>query len=275
MRIFSPPATVTLGVPKGQISIDVEEEELRQIRFARRFAMSTTEVSKDQFHDYQSPVKVDAKYNFAKGAPMSNVSWHRAAQYCNELSRRQGIPPDEWCYFADGDRAYVRPDHLSKRGFRLPTEWEWEYAARGGTTTTTYHCGDLPDLLTKYEWYVRSNFAKVYEEPPVYECLMPVGELLPNQYGMFDMLGNAQEWCANYAGPLRELPSFPDVIDDDQFLPEFFVRADMDMRNRGGKYWSPGIHVRPVSKSYDRAKYGFEYVGFRVVQTLAPEIAPD
>ena len=85
----------------------------------------------------------------------------------------------------------IPADVLERKGYRLPTEAEWEYACRAGAITSRYY-GDSIALLEKYEWY-RANSP---------ENARPVGSLLPNDLGLFDMLGNVFELCHNKAGML-------------------------------------------------------------------------
>ena len=115
------------------------------------------------------------------------MTWFAAAQYCRWLSEQEGIPEDQRCYppideIKDG---MGLPDgFLSRTGYRLPTEAEWEYACRAGAVTSRpYGGGD--DLLDHYAWYDRNARGRAGR----------VGSLKPNDLGMFDMLGNAWEWC--------------------------------------------------------------------------------
>jgi formylglycine-generating enzyme required for sulfatase activity len=117
------------------------------------------------------------------------VSWYEAAAYCNWLSEQDGIPKAQWCYlpnehgeYAEGMR--IVPDALSRSGYRLPTAAEWEYACRAGGATT-WSPGEAQDLLPKYAWHVSNSWSQLH----------PVGTLRPNNWGLFDMHGNAWEWC--------------------------------------------------------------------------------
>jgi len=79
------------------------------------------------------------------------------------------------------------PDYLQRTGYRLPSEAEWEFACRAGTTTAPYF-GETETLLGEYGWYTKTSGDK---------WMLPVGTLRPNGAGLFDMQGNVMEWCQN------------------------------------------------------------------------------
>ena len=119
--------------------------------------------------------------------PAAGTSWYDAAEYCNWLSQQDGLDEEQWCYERNADRNFAEGMRLSKNfleraGYRLPTEKEWEYACRAGTTTGRYY-GQGEELLPK-----ATAFA--YAGQPT-EPMFQVGSLKPNDWGIFDMLGNA------------------------------------------------------------------------------------
>jgi formylglycine-generating enzyme required for sulfatase activity len=111
--------------------------------------------------------------------PVEQTSWLHAARYCNARSEKEGIKP---CY----DPKTWACD-FAANGYRLPTEAEWEYACRAGTTTV-YSFGDEAQKLPAYAW-LKSNAAGVPH---------PVGTKQPNPWGLYDLHGNVLEWCHDY-----------------------------------------------------------------------------
>ena len=153
----------------------------------RSFAISAHEVTVEQFRRFRPQSQVDPYVN-RRGFPAHRMSWYDAAAYCNWLSEQEGIPRDQWCYdpnqpFAEG----MKPVDglLSKTGYRLPTEAEWEYACRAGTTTVR-HFGDSEERLPEYA---------TYDSQKVVRDLLPVGTFKPNANGLFDAYRNVNEWC--------------------------------------------------------------------------------
>ena len=130
---------------------------------------------------------------------MNSVSWYDATAYCNWLSKKDGIPEDEWCYgpnekgdYAEGMKLMSNPD--KRKGYRLPTEAEWEYSCRAGAVTS-YSFGEPWELLEKYGWYIKNSPNRT----------QPVGSLKPNDLGLFDLHGNVWEWCQDrYRQPEKE-----------------------------------------------------------------------
>jgi formylglycine-generating enzyme len=111
--------------------------------------------------------------------PVESVSWFDAVFFCNALSQKEGLAP---FYAIKGESVQV-PD-WNGPGYRLPSDAEWEYACRAGTTTRFFF-GDDENALSQYAWYSANSSSQTHA----------VGEKKPNAFGLHDTLGNVWEWC--------------------------------------------------------------------------------
>ncbi len=109
--------------------------------------------------------------------PVENVTWEEAVLFCNQLSENAGL---EVCYVMNKDSEKIA-FNSSANGYRLPTEAEWEYACKAGITEIRY--GKLEDIA----WYKNNSEQQTHK----------VGTKEPNNWGLYDMLGNVWEWCSD------------------------------------------------------------------------------
>src|SRR5262249_15399941 len=121
--------------------------------------------------------------------PINAVTWFDAARYCNWLSEQEKLPKDHWCYEPNAQGEYdegmtVKANDWTLSGYRLPRDAEREYACRAGTITAWSHGSD-ETMLGHYAWYQQNSGPMMH----------PVGWLKPNGLGLFDMHGNAWQWC--------------------------------------------------------------------------------
>lgn len=122
--------------------------------------------------------------------PVEQVTWIAAAKFCNARSLQEGLKP---CYDTN-----TWACDFSANGYRLPTEAEWEYAYRAGTSTEFYFSGSTQDLKS-FAWFEGNSQTKPH----------PVGQRRPNAWGLYDMAGNVWEWCNDFYGVkyYRESPT--------------------------------------------------------------------
>jgi formylglycine-generating enzyme required for sulfatase activity len=204
------------------------------------FSISKYEVTFDQYEAFCAEMGRRRPWdaNWGRGRrPVINVSWYDAAEYCNWLSREQGLSP----FYTIGVRTVEM--NWSADGYRLPTEAEWEYAARGGRKTkgTRYAGGAAPDTVA---WYSASSANKT----------QPVGGKQPNELGLYDMSGNVREWCNDWYDPKYYAAS----PGSDPRGPD----ANPDRVVRGGSWVNRSEDIRVYSRDEWMAESG-DSVGFR------------
>src|SRR5262249_21765111 len=139
------------GHEAGRIAVN---EPLHRVRIPRSFALAAKEVTVEQFLRFRPEHRYVARYSSRPDGPLVNVTWYDAAEYCNWLSAKEGLPREEWCYVPTLPGAYgpgmrMAPDYLKKRGYRLPAEAEWECACRAGSVTSRFY-GDSEALLAEH-----------------------------------------------------------------------------------------------------------------------------
>ncbi len=184
------PVEFRMGSQPEELGRDPDETPYRAL-IPRTFAMASKEVSVEQYQEFLEQNPTIHRLTIGRCSPdptgpRNDLSWYDAAAFCNWLSRAEGLPE---CYqanptgeFAEGMQ--IRADALKRGGYRLPTEAEWEYACRAGAGASRYY-GLSTELLRKYAWYQDNSQDRAW----------PCGSLLPNDLGIFDMLGNVYEWC--------------------------------------------------------------------------------
>lgn len=165
-------------IPAGEFMMggDGEDDSPPRKVTVSAFYMDRYEVTQDMYKKLELP---DASHFKGGSNPAEMVAWINAAIYCNERSIEEGLTPayDEKTWECD----------FSADGYRLPTEAEWEYAARAGTTGKHFFGSDTR-LLKNYAIFKTNSQNRT----------SPAGSRKPNPWGLYDMYGNVAEWCNDY-----------------------------------------------------------------------------
>ena len=187
----------------------------------------------------REPVPVEGGQN-----PVEQVRWSDAVRFCNKRSELEGLRP---CYDLKTWQCNFDSD-----GYRLPTEAEWEYACRAGTSTA-YFFGDDPSKLGDYAWFDKNSGGRP----------RPVGQKKPNPWGLYDISGNFWEWCNDfykvdyYGESPRSDPKGPD--------------AGQTKVVRGGAWRFSAERCRSAYRynenpGYADVCFGYDIYGFRCVR---------
>jgi formylglycine-generating enzyme required for sulfatase activity len=193
MRYIAP-GVFLMGSPADEPTRD-DDEARHEVTLTRGYWISIYEVSETIWSAVMGEEPTSSLL------PKSDVTWSDAVEFCNVLSALKGLTP-----------AYAMVDSVwtwqpEANGYRLPTEAEWEYACRAGTTTatangplTTPRCEPLDPSLNAMAWYCGNS------DGDGSYCRHPVGLKQPNTWGLYDMHGNVSEWCWDWYGPYPTEP---------------------------------------------------------------------
>ena len=199
-----PAGEFMMGSPESEKGRDADEAQ-RAVKIPSAFWIGVYQVTQSE---YESVMGVNPSYFKGANSPVESVSGNDAVAFCAKLS---SLPSEV----------------AAGRVYRLPTEAEWEYACRAGTTTA-YSFGDDAKDLGKYAWFDDNSGNTTHG----------VGEKLPNSWGLYDMHGNVWEWCSDAEGSSR-------------------VR-------RGGSWLYDAAHCRTAYRSTYMPKILFYNIGFRL-----------
>jgi formylglycine-generating enzyme required for sulfatase activity len=245
------PGTFEIGSSADERQRSPDEAPRRRVQLDYPFAIATKLVTVAEFKKLCPGFRHDFKeYSPGPDTPVNGVTWYQAAAYCNRLSAKEKIPKDQWCYapnakgeYADGMK--VKANYQGLLGYRLPREEEWEYACRAGTVTP-WSQGSDEGLLGKYAWYNgNANFT-----------MHVVGKLKPNGLGLFDVHGNAWQWCQ-------------DVSDDKNLKDHLSIKDNVGRVLRGGSFDGIAWGARSALRYEGAPALPFNdfAVGFRVARS--------
>ncbi len=238
------------------------EEHLRhRQKIGRSFALASKEVTVEQFRRFRKDHYISRGYAPTGDCPVNRVSWYDAVAYCNWLSEQEGIAKDQWCYepnqygqYAEGMK--MAPNYWQRTGYRLPTEAEWEYACRAGAETA-FSFGDSGTLAGKYAWFTGNSLNRSH----------PGGKLRPNDYGLFDMHGNALEWMQSRYEDYGKAGSEITIDRKDDITR---VNNKDGRMLRGGSFDGPAVNFRSAGRFRILPTTGSNNVGFRPARTFTP-----
>ena len=238
-----PGGMFTMGSGDGK----EDEQPPREVQVSP-FLIDRTEVTQAQ---YEALMNTNVSRFKGANLPAEQVAWAGAVLFCNARSRAEGLEP---CYDEETGEC-----NFEANGYRLPTEAEWEYAARAGSDGP-YFFGADPRLLSDYAWHEGNANGKTHQ----------VGQLRPNPFGLCDMLGNVGEWCNDYYDPA----AYDQGGDQNAQDPRGPAETEKFVL-RGGSYHSKPEALRVSARTGEYPGQidgclGGDHLGFRTVRN-APQ----
>jgi formylglycine-generating enzyme required for sulfatase activity len=261
--------TFSMGSPATEPcreSTQVKETQ-HSVTLTTAFYIMASEVTQDHYKAVTGSSSQAKNQACGGPCPMETVTWHEAVAYCNALSTNAGLTT---CYSCgsgakiscttkaiySGSKLYACP------GYRLPTEAEWEYAYRAGSTSAIYptsasggtlaQCKKDDPNLSKIAWYAVNTGA----------FSMTAKGKLPNAWGLYDMAGNVAEWTQDWY--LQDLGSAP------QTDPVNVLGPTAERIVRGGDYGSLAQNLRAASRWAHQPDKPIAGIGFRCVRSTSP-----
>ena len=232
-----PSGSFTMGCTSEQGSdCDSDERPTHKVTISRGFVLMESEVTQEL---YQKVMSGNPSRFKGSNRPVERVSWFDAVNMANKLSVLEGL---DKCYSIDGKEVTWSNDDCT--GWRLPTEAEWEYAARGGKYSHKYSGSNNVD---KVAWLTGNSSNKTQN----------VCEKTRNGYGLCDMSGNVYEWVWDWKGAYSSSPSV-----DPRGPTSGSYRV-----GRGGSWVDYARNVRVASRSYFVPSFTYSYLGFRLART--------
>jgi formylglycine-generating enzyme required for sulfatase activity len=250
-----PGGTFTMGSPPPADPGTESEVPQRSVQLST-FYLSEHEVTWQQYQDLEpnNPAPEWIRQIPPGQKPVGSVSWIQAAAFCNKLSRLEGMEPYYAIGEGDGESKAVTVPAPDGSGYRLPTEAEWEYAARAGSTSAWFFGDDLA-VLGDYAWYSANsgggpNAVKLKK---------------PNAWDLYDMYGNVAEWCEDWFGPYQEHPGGKPLVS-----PRGPATPPSDTKlkvYRGGSYIRPPACCRSAWRGSAIIDFQHQAIGIRVART--------
>ena len=249
--VLAPAGDFMMGSPVGEMCRQGDETQ-HSVTLTHSFFIKTTEVTQSEFEAIMG-FNPSLFSNCGPDCPVDSACYVEQAHFCNKLSLMMGLEP---CYELDPDNMDYQtvswPKGYECKGYRLPTEAEWEYAARAGTTTPYYvgnnsDCNCADPLLDPASWYCGNGDSTTH----------PVGQKQPNAWGLYDMAGNVFERCWDWYAPVS-----PEAVVDPMGPATGKYKV-----NRGGSFYFYAADSRSAFRKSDSPHDCSEFIGFRVVRT--------
>ena len=277
--VLIPSGTFTMGSPTSEVGRDSDEVQ-HQVTLTNDYYVMTTEVTQGMFaalmsynsHDGLNTSNFNGSFGIGNDYPAYYVNWHMAADFANTVTQRHNTVNGsnlQECYACSGSETdvtcSVSVNPYQCDGYRMLTEAEWEYAARAGTTAafwTPNGGGNLPSgyssttstLTDGFDLRLYGHYYATYNNP---YGSKEVAQLLPNDYGLYDMSGNLWEWTQDWYG----------TYSTGSVTNPTGISSASSRVFRGG-FWSyaPG-YIRASYRNGNVPAYQYYSIGFRLAIT--------
>ena len=236
-----PAGTFWMGAGDDDKEAYDDEKPQHEVTLTQGYWMGEMPVTQGQYQTITSQ-NPSLFHKAGLDAPVEQVNWYDAAAFANKLSALEGLSP---CFVGSGEEmdgvGNKGSDYIGCKGWRLPTEAEWEYACRAGTATPCY------GSLKKIAWYEENSGGTTHA----------VGQKKANAWGLYDTLGNVWEWCYGWYDDYSAQAATDPVA----------AATGAGRVLRGGGWGNDANFMRAVQRYYDSLTYRNYDLGFRLVRS--------
>jgi formylglycine-generating enzyme required for sulfatase activity len=234
VMVYIPAGEYLMGSPENESLRQSDEGPQHPVTIARGFWMGKYEVTQGQWKAIMG--QNEAWFEEEDDYPIEWISWDLAKDFIKTLNEKTGLR------------------------FRLPTEAEWEYACRAGTTTA-FHFGES---ISSDQANFNGAFPYGNAQKGIYrEGTCPVGSFESNAWGLYDMHGNVWEWCEDVYK--EDIYAHPELCTKNRIGNLLYSGEGSHRVFRGGGWLGSGNALRSASRSHEWAHYSLIYIGFRLV----------
>lgn len=252
------PVRYTMGSPHDE-PLRYDSEVFNPRYISKSIAVGQKEVTVNEFLSLMPEQRYIEKYAKTPDTAMSCISWYDCARYCNLLTEKE-FTKEDCVYLPNKEGLYeqgmrIVDEPLKKKGYRMPTEAEFEFFQRGGSTKA-FSYGSDPRLLDRYSFYAGNSKNQLW----------PVGTLRPNGFGLFDTSGNAFEWCLDIYEVYYDLKG-----EDEDFymqLQDKNITTTISRCMRSGCFYSDVNALRSADRNGAKPDDRSNSRGLRLVRSL-------
>jgi formylglycine-generating enzyme required for sulfatase activity len=243
--VLIPAGEFMMGSPDSDKGAAKDEKPQHRVRITRPFYLGKYPVTQEQWTALMS---TNPSHFSGPRNPVEEVSWDDCQSFFTRLNQKVAEGTIQHGDYSHGSGPSLGPKKAGAGKFQLPTEAQWEYACRAGTTTI-FCFGDDESGLNEYGWYDKNSGGTSH----------PVGEKKPNAWGLYDMHGNIWQWCEDWYDPAYYAHSPTDDPDG--------PATGTERVSHGGCWFSPARSARSANHGRIEAAHRGSHLGFRAAMS--------